>query len=298
MPNAICIHEEDDGILWKHWDFRLDQTEVRRARRLVISTIATVGNYEYACYWYLYLDGTIEFEIKATGIINTAACEPGKPGRYGTEVAPGVLGHIHQHHFCARLDLAVDGDRNRVVECDTQVQPLGPDNPYGNAFYTTQMILKTESGRERNPDTERYWKFESATANNALGHATAYKLHPEGSVRPFVHPESPSGRRMPFVYKQLWLTRHHPQERYPGGEFMNHCDGSAGVHQYVTQGRNIDGEDVVAWHVFGLHHLPRPEDFPVQPVAKTGFKLVPVGFFDVNSTLDIPPSGNNASTSV
>ena len=53
--NAICLHEEDDGILWKHLDFRLDKTEVRRARKLVISCIATVGNYEYACYWYLYL---------------------------------------------------------------------------------------------------------------------------------------------------------------------------------------------------------------------------------------------------
>ena len=47
MENAICIHEEDSGILWKHWDFRTDRTEVRRGRRLVISSIATVGNYEY-----------------------------------------------------------------------------------------------------------------------------------------------------------------------------------------------------------------------------------------------------------
>ena len=129
MQNAICIHEEDDGILWKHYDFRLDDVEVRRSRRLVVSSIATVGNYEYACYWYFYLDGTIEYEIKATGIINTAACPPGNPGRYGTEVAPGVLGQIHQHHFCARLDLAIDGDRNCVRECDTVAEPLGPDNP-------------------------------------------------------------------------------------------------------------------------------------------------------------------------
>ena len=31
IKNAICIHEEDDGILWKHWDFRTDRAEVRRA---------------------------------------------------------------------------------------------------------------------------------------------------------------------------------------------------------------------------------------------------------------------------
>ena len=77
IPKAICIHEEDNGILWKHTDFRTEVTEVRRARRLVISSIATVGNYEYAMYWYFYLDGTMEFEMKTTGILNTVAGEPG-----------------------------------------------------------------------------------------------------------------------------------------------------------------------------------------------------------------------------
>ena len=43
IPNAICMHEEDAGIAWKHTDFSTEAVEVRRARRLVISTIATVG---------------------------------------------------------------------------------------------------------------------------------------------------------------------------------------------------------------------------------------------------------------
>src|SRR5882724_4466198 len=89
IEKAICIHEEDSGLLWKHWDFRTDRAETRRARKLVVSTICTVGNYEYALYWYFYLDGAIEFEMKATGIINTVGCIPGKPGKYGREVLPG-----------------------------------------------------------------------------------------------------------------------------------------------------------------------------------------------------------------
>ena len=33
--NAVCLHEEDHGMLWKHTDWRTNQTEVRRSRRLV-----------------------------------------------------------------------------------------------------------------------------------------------------------------------------------------------------------------------------------------------------------------------
>lgn len=293
--NAICLHEEDDGILWKHLDFRLDKTEVRRARKLVISCIATVGNYEYACYWYLYLDGQIEFEIKATGIINTVGCEPGHPSKYGTEVAPGVEGQIHQHHFCVRLDLSIDGDQNSVLECDTVAEPAGPDNPYGNAFYMRETPVDVEGGRNLSFEHERYWKFINPNRSNALGQPTGYKLHPEKSVTPYADPTSPSGVRMPFVYKQLWLTSYDADERYPGGDFMNQSDGSDGVHTYATKEKNIENADVVAWHVFGLHHLPRPEDFPVQPVVKTGFMLTPVGFFDRNPTLDIPPSDQGNS---
>ena len=76
--NAVCMHEEDTGILWKHFDWRTNQTEVRRSRRLVVSFIATVGNYEYGFYWYFYQDGSIEYEVKLTGIINTGALAAGR----------------------------------------------------------------------------------------------------------------------------------------------------------------------------------------------------------------------------
>ena len=45
LANAICVHEEDYGILWKHQDQRGGTDEVRRSRRLVVSFVATVGNY-------------------------------------------------------------------------------------------------------------------------------------------------------------------------------------------------------------------------------------------------------------
>ena len=77
IENAICMHEEDYGILWKHVDLFGGTHEVRRSRRLVVSFISTVGNYEYGFFWYLYLDGNIQLEVKLTGIVSPMAIEPG-----------------------------------------------------------------------------------------------------------------------------------------------------------------------------------------------------------------------------
>ena len=41
------------------------------SRRLVVSFHATVANYEYLIYWRFYQDGTIECEVRATGIMVT-----------------------------------------------------------------------------------------------------------------------------------------------------------------------------------------------------------------------------------
>jgi primary-amine oxidase len=213
-------------------------------------------------------------------------------------VSPGVVGQIHQHLFCARLDLAIDGDENTAVECNTVAAPMSPDNPHGNAFWIEETVLDKETGRTRNPDTERYWKFTNPNSRNGAGKPVAYKLMPVNSVRNFFQPGSPSGIRAAFTDKHLWVTAFDPEERYPAGDHVNHSDGTDGVAAYAAESRPIENADIVAWHVFGLHHLPRAEDFPVQPCVNTGFKLMPNGFFDQNPGMDLPPSNNKASRHV
>jgi len=297
IEKAICIHEEDSGLLWKHWDFRTDRAEIRRARRLVVSCICTVGNYEYALYWYFHLDGGIEFEMKATGIINTSGCLPGQPGKYGVEVLPGVVGHIHQHIFCARLDMAVDGDHNSFVECNAYAEPEGPANPYGNAFFEEETVLGTEKAAARcaNPASHRYWKVINPGKKNHTGRPVAYKFDAGNSVAPLVAPGSPSGKRSAFVQNHMWVTAFDPEQRYPGGDFMNQSDGFGGLPEYISKDRPIENADIVVWRVFGLHHPVRIEDFPVQNCVSTGFKLMPSGFFNGNPCIDLPPGVNAAS---
>lgn len=297
IKNAVCLHEEDTGLLWKHTDFRTGTVDVRRGRRLVISFITTVGNYEYGFFWNLHLDGTVELDVKLTGIINTSGLLPdGTVGR-GTLVAPGVVGHVHQHVFNVRLDMAVDGPDNTVIETDTVADPPGPDNPWNNALRLVETPLETELAACRNADAARLrsWRIANRGVRTALGHHPAYRLVPHGAVRTFPAPGSQVGTRAGFVAHDLWVTPTRADERWPAGDYVNQSAPGEGLPRYVAGDRSVADRPITVWHTFGHHHVVRPEDYPVQPVVHCGFTLSPFGFFDRNPTLDVPPTRSRHS---
>jgi primary-amine oxidase len=290
IKNAICLHEEDSGILWKHTDWRTNQSEVRRSRRLAVSMIAAVGNYDYAFYWYLYQDGTIQMEVKLTGIMNTTGLAPGETPRHGTQVAPGLSAPFHQHFFCARLDVDVDGAPNTVCEVNTQSVPQGPENPHGNAFIAkvTPLRKESEARRNTNPLTSRFWRIANPEHKNSLGGPVSYRLCPGENVSPFAQPGASVLKRAGFLTSNLWVTPYHPKERYPTGEYPNQNPGGEGLPRWVKADRDLSATDLVVWYTFGQTHIPRIEDWPVMPVSSIGFMLRPDGFFEGNPALDLP----------
>jgi len=291
IKNAVCIHEEDYGVLWKHTDVFSGLSETRRQRRLVISFFTTVGNYDYGFYWYLYLDGTIECEAKLTGIL-FAGAHPEKEYPYTTEVAPGLGAPVHQHLFSARLDMTVDGTANSVLEIDAKRVPMGEGNPYGNGFTKTETLIASEkeSARLANGSLGRTWHVVNKDSLNRLGQPAGYVLIPEESPTLLADPESSIASRAAFATKHLWVTAYSPDEKYPAGDFVNQHRGGSGLPTYTAADRPLEQTDIVLWHTFGPTHYPRPEDWPVMPVDYAKFTLKPFGFFDRNPTLDVPPA--------
>jgi primary-amine oxidase len=291
VKNGICVHEEDDGLLWKHTDFRTEHVEVRRSRRLVVSTIATVGNYDYGFYWYFHLDGTIAAEVKATGIVATKAFAEGEEPEFGKLVAPQLSATNHQHAFCARLDFDLDGLKNTVCEVESVSVPRGPNNPHGNAWRTVErpLVRELEAQRNVNPSTARTWLVTNPEKKNRVGQPIAYRLVPGDNTIPFCAEDSYQRRRAGFLDHHLWVTPYSPTERYPAGDYPYQHTGGAGLAEWTISNRAIEAKDVVVWYTLIHHHVPRPEDWPVMPVARIGFELRPVGFFDCNPALDVPP---------
>ena len=292
VPHAICMHEEDDGVLWKHTNGRTGEVEVRRSRRLVISTFVTVGNYDYGFFWALGQDGSIELEVKLTGILSVAGTPVGERPLHGRAVGPGVQAATHQHYFAVRLDTAVDGPRNRLAEVHAEAEPDAALDPHGNAVRSVRTVLRSEREAARLADPARgvHWRIESDTARNRYDEPTAYRLHVDSVARPLARPGSVTGRRAPFTDHHVLATRRDPQQRYAGGEYPNQAEpGADGIHVWQDADRSLDPTELVVWANVGTHHLPRPEDWPVMPVAHAHLRLEPDGFFDRNPALDVPP---------
>ena len=293
IPHAICIHEEDNGVLWKHVDHEFGP-EVRRARRLVVSFHVTVANYEYLVYWRFYQDGNIECEVRATGIMVTSHFSGGQPPRYGTVVDERTYAPFHQHFIVARLDLDVDGPANTVYAVESRARPE-PGDPHALGLLLRQTALRTEAEGKQDYDwqTQRGWKVVSTDASNSFGGPTGYKLVPGGSFPALLDPSSAVLRRAGVIEHTLWVTPYHPDERWPCGDFPTQSATDTGLPVWTAQNRPIENADVVLWYVFGIHHITRPEDWPVMPVDTVSFWLKPFGFFDRNPALDVPPDANS-----
>ncbi|XP_019100581.1 PREDICTED: uncharacterized protein LOC104782758 isoform X1 [Camelina sativa] len=297
IENCVCLHEEDHGILWKHQDWRTGLAEVRRSRRLTVSFLCTVANYEYGFYWHFYQDGKIEAEVKLTGILSLGALQPGETRKYGTTIAPGLYAPVHQHFFIARMDMSVDckpGEAfNQVVEVNARVDEPGENNVHSNAFYAEEKLLRSEAEatRDCDPFSARHWIVRNTRTVNRTGQLTGYKLVPGSNCLPLARPEAKFLRRAAFLKHNLWVTRYSPDEKFPGGEFPNQNPRAGeGLATWVKQNRSLEESDVVLWYVFGIIHVPRLEDWPVMPVEHIGFTLMPHGFFNCSPAIDVPPN--------
>ncbi|KAG5017178.1 hypothetical protein JHK85_023314 [Glycine max] len=292
IENCVCLHEEDHGILWKHQDWRTGLAEVRRSRRLT--------------------DGKIEAEVKLTGILSLGALQPGETRKYGTTIAPGLYAPVHQHFFVARMDMAVDCKPGeafnqlelikyklisslsaQVVEVNVKVEKPGDNNVHNNAFYAEEKLLKSEmeAMRDCDPLSARHWIVRNTRTVNRTGHLTGYKLVPGSNCLPLAGSEAKFLRRAAFLKHNLWVTPYARDEMHPGGEFPNQNPRvGEGLATWVKQNRSLEEADIVLWYVFGVTHIPRLEDWPVMPVERIGFMLMPHGFFNCSPAVDVPPN--------
>jgi primary-amine oxidase len=259
---------------------------------MVVSFHATVANYEYLVYWRFYADGSIECEVRATGImVTTPLPADGDRSPYGATVDRRTYAPYHQHFIVARLDLDVDGPGNTAVQLDADVLPISPDNPYGLAMTNRATVIgsEAESARDASWATQRTWSVTNPDRTNAHGDPVAYKIIPTAAIPTLLDPASPVYQRAPVIGHTLWVTAYDDAERWPAGRYPTQSGSDTGITAWIAADAPLVGADVVLWYVLGIHHITRPEDWPVMPADTVSFWLKPFGFFDRNPALDLAP---------
>lgn len=301
IKNAVCIHEEDNGLLYKHTDYRDGTVVSARDRRLIISQIITAANYEYGFYHIFTLDGTYKLEVKLTGQLNTYCLHPSeKAGPYGTEVARGIDAHNHQHIFSLRVDPALDGTRNTVLEQDAlpSEHPVGSaQNPYGNAFYckSTPVLRSGEGMRDYKHETGRAWAIVNPhRLNPASGKPVGYKILNPNCPPLLAQAGSVVHARAAFARHSLWVVPYRDYELFPAGDYVCQSTGARGhphnatVVDWAARDEPVADADLVCYVQFGLTHFPRTEDFPIMPAEPVGVMLRASNFFEKNPALWVP----------
>ena len=89
----------------------------------MLQFIITLANYEYVFAFKFDQAAGIEVEARATGIVSVVNIDEGKTAPWGNVVSPGTLAQNHQHIFCLRIDPAVDGHSNTLVQEDSVPVP-------------------------------------------------------------------------------------------------------------------------------------------------------------------------------
>lgn len=298
--SVICMHEQDDGILWKHTNYRTDNPSVVRRRILVLQQILTVGNYEYIFAWHLDQAAGIKLEIRATGIVSTQYIDPGKKSPWGNIVSPSALAACHQHIFNMRIDPAIDGHDNSIVVSENHPVPWDEHNPYGTGFRAFSKPVEKSSAFDADIQSNRTVKMVNENKLNPIsGNPIGYKVVGSRTALAYSHPDAVASKRTAFTHHHYWVSKYKDQELYAGGVWTNQSSKEIdGVGDAIARGDNVRNEDVVLWHTFGLTHNVRVEDFPVMPTEMLQIELVPTDFFDKNPSIDVPPSTQKFNRSV
>ena len=286
-----CLFERSTGdVAWRHTRAGGTVNEARPRTDLVLRMYMNAGNYDYLFDWVFQQDGAITVNVGATGMdqVKAASGTP-RDNDYGCMIADKLIGVNHSHFFSFRLDMDVDGEQNALLVDKLQTTTLPAANPRRSVWTVNVLAPEREKDAMRmSPmNAPEVWRIVNPSVKNPFGWPVGYEVEGHGAMS-LLTPDDYMRRRAGFVDHTLWVTPYAPNELYAAGDYPSNSVAGEGLPQWTAANRPIANTDVVAWLTLGFHHVPRPEDWPVMPVAWHSFALRPVGFFARSPAVDIP----------
>jgi len=194
----------------------------------------------------------------------------------------------HDHYAAFRIDMDVDGAANSFVKDSLKTEQF-TEGDRKSVWRVKRQVISRELDARTRIDMEKpsNWLFVNPNKRTSLGNNVAYALRPGSNVRSQMAANDPIQRRGSFTDYHLWVTPYKRDEKWGSGNYPNQNPVAGGLPQFTLDNESIENADVVAWYVFGYHHVPRQEDFPIMPNAVVTFSLIPFNFFDRNPAADL-----------
>ncbi len=288
---TACLFERSAGdVAWRHARDGELNLETRAKRDLVLRMFMHAGNYDYLFDWVFQQDGTLKVNLGATGMDQVKAISgKGNDEAYGRVIAPRLVGVNHSHFFSFRLDMDVDGPANSLFVDKLATQRLPASNPRRSIWSvtTTEALKESDAQRMSMMSSPEIWRIVNPMVKGAYGAPVGYEIEAMGAMT-MLTPDDYMQRRAGFTNHTLWVTPFAQNELYAAGDYPTVSTAGAGLPTWTAANRAVANTDVVAWLTMGFHHVPRPEDWPIMPVAWHSFEIRPVGFFNRNPAIDLP----------
>ncbi len=300
IPNAMAVFERYAGPEYKHQEMGKPNASAER-RELVLRWISTVGNYDYIFDWVFAENGTIGINAGATGIeavkgVKSRTMQDAtakEDTRYGTLIDHHIVGTTHQHIYNFRLDLDVDGEANSLTEIDNVVLPNTAGGPRTSTMQTVERTVASEQQAAQKFDPAHIRLLSNPGKTNKLGYPVSYQLIPyAGGTHPVAKganfgPDEWIYNRLRFMDRQIWVTRYHPDERFPEGKYPNRSRKDTGLGLFSADDQSIVNTDNVVWLTTGTTHVARAEEWPIMPTEWVNVLLKPWNFFNETPTLGL-----------
>ncbi len=293
---GLCIFERPTGDpAWRHFSSGRKTVDGQPQIELVVRHIPTLGNYDYVVDYVFSPQGNIKLRVGATGFdaIKTVAAkdmdaETAKQDtQYGNLIAPYTVAPFHDHYFNFRLDLDVDGNSNTLARDVFEAKPV-QDAGGRTSIWTTKTQRFVKEGpivSDHQAMSGQILRMTSPDKRNSLKQVPSLWLNAHHDAQSILDPTDPPQARAQFSANQFWLTRYKPDELWAAGLYPNLNPKDEGLPQFVADGEDAAGQDLVLWYTMGFRHVTRPEDFPILPTFWHEMTIRPAFFFDMDPSM-------------
>jgi diamine oxidase len=188
--DSVCVFEHTNAMpLRRHFesDYRggYEWVQGMDDKVLILRAITTLANYEYIVDYEFHQNGGVEVRLAMTGYVLASYYTSPDEDRYGFQMFDNVIANIHHHAANFKVDLDINGERNRVETLDIKANKVMDSTDrsymYANEFVRTLKKFEMDSLTTFSEQEPKYMIFHNQQKTNEFQQPRAYRLLPEGT---------------------------------------------------------------------------------------------------------------------